>query len=284
MNRSINQGGKKTMKKVILFVFLCVITPTVLLADFPYFEFFGSSLRNTYGEMWTLTGTLESVPNGTDSIPNPPGGDGYFGKLSAVFATANTCGKLLGTDTDTNYTIKAKIYIPVVNVPDGTTGDDYWYQSIVFYYTGYGEYGRFHTHFNLTPLGSAPPLSPRIRLQVVTGSAFVYTLGWAGTTDFTVPASSSWHELKMVLSGTTALCYFDGTQLPGTADWTSTAASRTAGRFGFGEYFDDAGSPLFYIDQFKAWTSPSEPPDPIPTATPTPTPIPMSVKIWSHYE
>ena len=269
------------MKKIILFVFLSVITTTVLLADFPYFEFYGSSLRNTWTEMWTLSGTLESVPNGTDSIDNPPGGDGYFGKLSAVIpSTGMTTGKLIGTDTDTNYTIKAKFYTPVANIPSDTSGYDYWYQMITFYYTGYGEYCRFHTHFNTA-------IATRIRLQVVTASTFAYTLAWNGGTygtDFTAPTSSSWHELKLVLSGTTALCYFDGTQLPGTADWTSAAAARNAGKFGFGEYFDDGGSPLFYIDQFKAWTSPSEPPNPTPTPIPTPTAIPLSVKIWSHYE
>jgi hypothetical protein len=267
-------------RKIAILTFMMVSVVFALYADFPVFEFYGSSLINTWEQFWTVDGTLESVAAGTDGIADPTGGDGYFGRSNCNSTGATTSGNLTGNLTDTNYNLKTQVYTHVVNEADGLPRA-YWYQMLVFYRDANG-YGRFHTHFNQTALGT--PASPRIRLQI-TNPAFVYTLAWASPTDFTAPTTSSWHEMKVEISGTTALCYFDGVQLAGTADWTSAAPTRSAGKFGFGQYIDGADNVSTYLDQFKAYQG-AEPPAPTPTQTPTPTPIPLSVESqnWTIYE
>jgi hypothetical protein len=216
-----------------------------------------------------------------EACGDSPLADGYIGKSSCTTTIATTCGHQIGEDTDTNYSLTAHIYTQVTNEldPGDILIDDYWYQMLVFYRIP-GNYGRFHTHFNQAAIVVTPP-TPRIRLQIA-NPTFVYTKAWVSP-DFTPPSTSSWHKMKMELTGTTAVCYFDDVQLPGTADWTAEASSRNAGKFGFGQYIDDVGARSLYVDMFKAYQG-SEPPDPTPP-TPTPTPAPpTSAQNWMYYE
>ncbi len=272
------------MKKVLLLgIFICTLAVS-LFAAFPVFEFYGNTIQNSWEEFWTLTSTLEMVPAGTDGIADAPGGDGYFGKLTGVATGYISCGKLLGDLTDTNYTLKTQMYIPVVNTD--AEPDDYWYQMLIFYRDD-GGYARLHAQFNT--FGGAIP-APRFRLQVANPSFVSPNPGaWTAPTDFATPSASAWHEMKVEITGTTALVYYDGTQLTGTADWTATAATRAAGKYGFGQYIDGAGTRSIYIDQFKAYQGtepplPTATPTPAPTITPAPTPFTTDAKNWSHYE
>ncbi|GAI55299.1 unnamed protein product, partial [marine sediment metagenome] len=155
-------------------------------------------------------------------------------------------GQLLGEYTDVDYTVQAYLWTPVVNTSDPP--DDYWYQMLVFYRitdaeaTTYG-YGRLHTHFNLD---TSEISAPRIRLQfTIPGFVDAATVVWTSPTDFT--HSEGWHKLKVEITGTTANCYYDDSLL-GSADWTSTVPERNAGKFGFGQYVNAAGTRSIYID------------------------------------
>lgn len=265
------------MKKIsILALSLFIVSAASFATDFPVIEpFNGPLLQNVWEQFWTVDATLTSAIAAGEECGDSPLGDGYVGKSECDTTIATTSGNLTGEETDSDYTVQAYIYTRVTDEadPGDTLLDDYWYQMLVFY-RDTGGYGRLHTHFNLAGVASGPA-SPRIRCQI-TNPGFVYTLGWAST-DFTVPASDSWHKMKIEITGTTALCYFDDLQLAGTADWTAEAATRSAGKFGFGQYMDAGGVRSLYVDMFKAWKG-AEPPDP------TPTPAPLSADNWTHYE
>jgi len=246
------------MKKLLFLITLLCLS-SVLIAALPVTETFaGGTIVNTWEQFWTVDSTLTAVPNGTDG-KTTPAADGYFGKDECVAAAATTSGKITGDFTDTSYTVEAYLYTPVYNT--GTGFEAYHYQMLVFYRDS-GGYGRLHTHFNETPLGTPP--SPRIRCQI-TNPGFVYTAAWTSPTNFT--HSEGWHIFKIEITGTVANCYYDTTLL-GVADWTLTAATRTAGKFGFGQYMDDVGTGDLYVDEFKAYV-----------------PVPTSIKgDWTAYE
>jgi hypothetical protein len=213
---------------------------------------------------------LGAVKASTQGIDDSPLGDGWIGKSYFNAPTYSTAGSVIGNDTDSDYTIQAYVYTPVVDTDQEP--DDYWYQMLIFYRTG-GGYARLHTQFNKNT--TVIP-NPRIRCQIA-NPGFVYEKVWEDPTGFTCPASSSWHKMKVVLSGTTAQCYFDDVELPGGADWTTEAASRNSGKFGFGQFIDGAGARSLYVDMFKAYKG-SEPADP------TPTPAPLAAENWMYYE
>ena len=266
------------MKKIlILSLSLFIVSAASFATDFPVIEpFNGPLLYNTYVQFWTVDATLSSVPAASEECGDSPLGDGWVGKSQCVSTGATTSGHLTGEETDSDYTVQAYLYTRVVNVPDdGAAYDDWWYQMLVFYREDPGGYCRFHAHFNQTDVAGAPYPCPRLRVNVA-NPTFVYTTGW-GSSDFTVPTADSWHKMKVEVTGTTALCYFDDIQLSGTPDWTTAAPTRAQGRFGFGQYQDAAADCSLYIDMFKCWKG-AEPPDP------TPTPPPLSADNWTHYE
>lgn len=271
--------------KIIKFLLLFLIGITSqIFAALPVIEPFNdSNIQNTWEQFWTTSAVLEAVSAGTDGIPDSPKGDGWFGRSTVTTTAASSSGHVTGDFSDTNYTLQAYIYTPVVNTDSGP--DAYWYQMLVFYrQTDTGNYGRFHTQFNT--FGGAIP-APRIRCQVAPSPW--YTRTWTSPTDFTAPDTSSWHKLKIEITGTTAICYFDDQKLPDPQpDWTSSFPGRNSGKFGFGQYIDDAGTRSLYIDMFKAWsTGSAEPADPTPVPTPTPSPSPTpgtSAENWMYYE
>lgn len=265
------------MRRTIFLSLLVVCVAVSAFGAVPMTEYFsGPSLVNTWEQFWTTDATLESVAAGTDGIPDAPGGNGYIGRSSAVNTGASTSGNLIGEYTDANYTVQAWLWTPVVNAATG--GEAYWYQMLVFYRitdaqsaTNFG-YGRLHAQFNLdTGIISAP----RIRLQI-TNPGFVHTDAWSSPTDFTY--SEGWHKFKVEITGTTANSYYDDSLL-GASDWTTDGPERNAGKFGIGQYFDGAGNPTLYLDNFKAWTTGGTEP-----ADPTPTPPPLSAQNWTYYE
>jgi hypothetical protein len=271
----------------ILVLVLFIISAISLFAALPVVEYFSSpTLDNTWDQFWPLSATLESVPAGTDGIADPPGGNGYIGRSTAPNTGASSSGHVTGDLTDANYSVEAWVWIPVVNTAD--VPDDFWYQQLVFYQSvaQTAPYGRLHAQFNLNTTAIA---APRIRCQTSDGSTFYTfpTSGWVHPTDFTY--SEGWHKLKIAITGQTAVCYYDDAQLAGTADWSSTHPGITAGRFGFGQYVDGAGTHMLYVDNFKAWaTAGTEPPDqptPTPAATPSPTPAGFAgAENWTWYE
>lgn len=267
------------MKKIFILMVVLLTTVFAYSTTFPVIEpFNGPTVNNTWEQLWTVDSTLESVQASGEACGDSPLGDGYIGKATCDTSFASTSGNITGEDTDSDYTLQAYIYTEVTNEldPGDTLIDDYWYQMLAFYRVP-GNYGRFHTHFNQAAIAVTPP-TPRIRLQIANPS-FVYTMAWVSP-DFTPPSTSSWHKMKIELTGTTALCYFDDAQLPGTADWTAEASSRNAGKFGFGQYMDAAGIRSLYVDMFKAYKG-SEPPDPTPTPTPEP---PAAAQNWMYFE
>ena len=267
------------MKKILFSILcLCLISFQVVATEFPVIEpFYGGGIQNTWEEFWTTETTLEETTPAAEGIDDSPKGDGFFGKNNLNYETgAASGGKVIGEITDADYTLQAYIYTRVTDAPDDNALlEDYWYQMIIFYQgENYLNYGRFHTHFN-----THTDFTPRIRCQAH-GTGWANAI-WYDPGDFTVPESDSWHKMKIVLSGTTATCYFDETEL-GLHDWTSDEPTINAGKFGFAQYIDAAGDKALYIDMFKAWQG-AEPPDPTPTPTPTPTPPPISAQNWIHY-
>ena len=266
------------MGRIIFLSLLVVCLAVPALMALPLTEYFSdSTIVNTYEQFWTLDATLESVPGGTDGIPDAPGGNGYIGKMTAEGTAATTSGQLLGEYTDVDYTVQSWLWTPVVNTADPP--DNYWYQMLVFYRitdaqaTTYG-YGRLHTQFNLDTNEIA---APRIRLQfTIPGFVTAATVVWTSPTDFT--HSEGWHKLKVEITGTTANCYYDDSLL-GSSDWTSTVPERTAGKCGIGQYVNAAATRSIYIDNFKAWTTGGSEP-----ADPTPTPPPLNAQNWTYYE
>ena len=247
------------MKKLLFFVTLLCLS-SVLMAALPVTETFaGGTIVNTWEQFWTVDSTLTAVPNGTDG-KTTPAADGYFGKDECVATGATTSGKITGDFTDTSYTVEAYLYTPVYNTYTGF--EAYHYQMLVFYRDS-GGYGRLHAQFNT--FGGAIP-APRIRCQIANPSFVAPNPGaWTSPTNFT--HSEGWHIFKIEITGTVANCYYDTTLL-GVADWTATAATRTAGKFGFGQYMDDVGTGNLYVDEFKAYV-----------------PIPTSIKgDWTAYE
>jgi len=270
------------MKRTALFAALLLAVSSLATAQLPFVEYFSSPvLSATPEQFWTTDATLESVPEGTDGIPGPPpfGGDGYIGRSSATVTTYMSAGNVYGTSADADYTMKAWLWTPVVDTLDEP--DDYWYQMLIFYRlvdaddpTYYG-YGRVHAQFN-------EAVANRIRLQI-TNPAFAHTTEWVSPTNF--QHSEGWHEFVVALTGTTADVYYDG-DLLGSADWTTDAPQRNAGRYGFGQYIDGAGTRSIYVDNFKVWeTGGVEPADQQvpPTPTPTITPIVAGSQSWNHY-
>lgn len=263
-------------RTIFLSVLLVVCLAVPALAALPVTEYFsGPTIVNTYDQFWTTDATLESVPGGTDGISDAPGGNGYIGRSTCEALGYASNGHITGEYTDASYTIQAYVWIPVVNTV--LEPDDYWYQQLIFYRitdaedaTYYG-YGRLHTQFN----EEASITGPRIRLQI-TNPGFVHTTQWLSPTDFT--HSEGWHKLKVEITGTTANCYYDDSLL-GAADWTIDAPERNAGKFGFGQYIDGAGTRSLYIDNLKVWTTGSAEP-----ADPTATPPPLNAQNWTYYE
>ena len=258
------------MKKISILTIL-VFSALIIsaAAQLQFVEPFDSdTIYNTYEEFWTDPSDLEVTTPGDEGIADSPEADGYFGKQTLAATGYASTGKVAGFETDSDYTVQAYIYTPVVNTADEP--DDYWYQMLIFY-RDEGGYCRFHTQFNED---STVIDNPRIRLQI-TNPSFAYTEIWESPSDFT--HSEGWHFMKAEITGTTADCYFDETYL-GTADWTADAATRDAGKFGFGQYIDGEGTRSLYIDMFKAYQG-SEPPWP----TPTPEPV-LGAQNWTHYE
>ncbi len=256
------------MKRVILTtVAVLTLSVTAAYAQFPVFEGFFPPIQNTWDEFWTVDTTLLIVPDGTDGIADRTGGSGYFLKNGLTATAATSSGKVAGNETDTNYTVQAYIYTPVVNA--NAAPDDYWYQMLLFYRDANG-YGRIHAHFNTDNTVAGLESGPRIRLQI-TNPTFVHTTVWTSPADFT--HSQGWHHFKVEATGTTANCYYDSALL-GAVDWTADAATRTAGRFGFGQYQNGAGEKYIYVTGFKAYQG-SEPADPTP---------PLLSQNWSMYE
>lgn len=250
------------MKQLLLFtvIMFCVAAmPT--FAALPFEDLFDSSGPKTdwgtgtyNGGLFGLNGTLSVVSSDTDwrgTTINPPDGntDGYFGKLSFAATGYATAWRTTGEDTDTEYTLEAKIYTPLVNTPDEP--DDYLYQMLVFYETAAG-YGRLHTQFNLDT--TVLPAGPRIRFQTTHGG-FQTPLVVSSPATFT--ATEGWHTFRVEISAAkTANCYFDTTFL-GTADFSGVAGA-DGGKYGFGTYIDGdtAGNARsIYIDDFKAFST-----------------------------
>ncbi|MBN1900123.1 hypothetical protein JW926_02205 [Candidatus Sumerlaeota bacterium] len=269
------------MKKIFILMIVLMSAVYAGATTFPVIEpFHDETIDLTWEQFWTNSATLESVQASGESCGDSSLGDEYIGKTTCTTTGTGSSGHVTGEDTDSNYTIQAYVYTPVVNTD--AAPQDYWYQQLVFYRIGATggvptSYGRLHTHFN-TFGGDIP--APRIRIMVGT-----YSLIWSAP-DFTVPVSSSWHKMKIELNGTTANCYFDDLLLPGTVDWTSASPGVTAGRFGFGQYMNGAGTLSMYVDMFKAYqgAEPPDPPVPTPTDTPVPTPTLLAAQNWMYFE
>jgi hypothetical protein len=252
------------MKRVILTAAaVLTLSVTAAYAQFPVFEGFFPPMQNTWEQFWTVDSINLLVPDGTDGIPVNPEGSGYMIKNGYNAEGYISAGVVTGNETDNNYTLQAWVYTPVFNTT--AEPDDYLYQMLIFHRDANG-YGRMHTHFN----EDSTIDGPRIRLQI-TNPSFAHTTAWYSPADFL--ASEGWHFMKIEVGETTATCYYDGGLL-GTADWTSDAPAKTAGKFGYGQYIDGAGERYVYLSEFKAYQG-TEPPDPEP---------PLEAQNWSVYE
>ncbi len=260
------------MKKQLLLsmLLLSMIAVSGYAATIPFYDAFGASgpaadwETDSVGTAFAGNGTLTTTAAEADwrgvTVTPPAGGDGYMGKLAFAASGYATSWRVLGAGTEKNYTLRCKMFVPVIDTV--AEPDDYLYQQLIFASNTSG-YGRMHFQLNLknADLGLT---APRIRIQVSHSGALVTKLALYSPTNFTV--EERWWDVMLVVNNTggTAELFLDGVS-KGVATIAETAFA-DGGKFGIAEYVDGdcAGvARSAYFDQFRAsdnasvqdWTS-----------------------------
>jgi len=168
----------------------------------------------------TATGAFTSEANGTDTVPaSSASSDGFFGRITY---TASTGGPMVeqyylnGASTDANYSISVKLYEkPVLSAA---------FYRYVYFCGGAGK----------LEISAASPSAIKVIINGTTIKTWNASFGSTPNDFPDFPSGGSWNDIKIVLQGASATVFLNGTQLTGSADWSASFPSVTAGKYGLG--------------------------------------------------